>query len=1067
MLKKITRAGRKFWDFIKPRKKLGLVSFIILFAGGTFLFLFGASRVSATESIIWTPLIKLFTDLVIWIAGFFIQATVFIMDFVIEIAGYNDFINSKPVMFGWTLVRDVSNMFFVVILLIIAFGTVLGVETYSWKKLLVKFVLAAILVNFSRIICGVIIDAAQVFMMTFLNGVAAVAGGNIVNAFKLNEVLSFSDSLDPERLGDVAVLGSAIAAGFFSAIAAFTIGAYLIVLLARVVSLWILIILSPLAFVLSVIPKTQSYSGQWWSEFSNNVIAGPIMVFFLWLSFAVVGDGLVHEEFATSPFPMETDVQKVETAGATGQKVMGGLAEVMEWGNLANFIIAVGLLLAGVKATQKLGVVGAGLMGRAVETAKRVATVTTGVAAGRWVARKGVEGAKVVGKGALMKAPLVGGEAWRRRGRRIAGRVSAKMQDFQYGREQIAKKLGKFGEKEKGAKGFFKRLGGKALAATPLFTTEMRAEEASKQWGKLAEARKETRKEDLGLGTREVGRETLREKARLDTIKAQSEMAKQRHYNRALVDYYEAPDELKDLQAQRGGLATRESAQQTLLQEASLEIVSAREELEKVKDDPERTAALEAKINESTAKREEVERNLASVQSSKGAIDQKINEVYSDDSRWNKKNLIGRDVLKDKFELEKNQADLAAAKGMMELSYLNTETGKKVQASQAEAKIIQQQLNETVNAKKQLSELQKIEQLLKKPQPGQDTSALSMRYQALQQELNTSRAGGEQLRIDQTREAEKKLADARDAKLKEVGGRPTYLNQVLQKHAKEDIELYSSNNWDQMMTNVDFLTSQIGKATGDTKAIMQKDLQNWLLAAFNRGPDFGIAALNRSKKNEDVKISDVNSVRAADLSAFLGEKVEQTESGVNQALAKLKELQGDHYDAFMANYVGGLATMADNGAVGHGGLYKMVVDKNTGRQTYKTTNREYDKDLINSKRDFHVGQARAAGHGFAGAMDFKGGKFTLDSEDAVKHVVELMGGRTTQGYGRMHKINFDSLNMAIENTENETYVEKLMDGLKQSVPDKKALQSLLARLNDKALEKIKKYVKEIPMAEKK
>lgn len=1072
MFNTLAISGRKFWNFIKLKTRFGLLSFIILTAVGCGVFLFSATSANAADtSIIWTPLIKLITDLIVWIAGFFVQATIFIMDFVIEIAGYSNFINAKPVLFGWTLMRDLANMFFVVILLIIAFGTVLGVETYSWKKLLVKFVLAAVLVNFSRIICGVIIDAAQVFMMTFLNGVAAVAGGNIINAFKLNKVLSFSTNTSnlSESLGDTAVLGSAIAAGFFAAIAAFTIGAYLIVLLARVVSLWILIILSPLAFVLSIIPKTQSYSGQWWTEFTNNVIAGPILAFFLWLSFAVVGDGLVHDEFATSPFPLNT--QSSEIAGDS--KVMGGLSEVMEWGNLANFIIAVGLLLAGVKATQKLGVAGAGLLGSAVEMGKRVATVATGVAAGRWLAQKGVEGAKIAGKGVLMNVPLVGGKAWQRRGRDIAGRLSSKVQDIQYAREQVSKKMGKFGEGEVGTKGFFKRLAGKVGAG--VFETPLKAEEASKQWGKLAEVKKEVRMEDLGLGTREVGKETLRKKVDLEKLQLQSTAAKERWKADAELKYLDGPQELKDLQTERGGLVARESAEQAIIQEASLEQIKAEEENKKIGQELDNapasteiaTEAL-ARFNESKAKMAEIatkkemaEQSLAQIAANKQTIDQKVDSIFKDDKKWNRESLIGRDILQQRLVKEKNLADVAAAQGMMELSYLSTDAGKKAQASAAEAKIFQQQMGETVNAKKQITELKKIEELLKKPQPGQDTTALASRYQSLQQEMYSSKAGGEQLRIDQSRESEKKLALARDEKLKESNQLPRYLTQVLQKHNKEDIDMYSSKTFDQMMANIEFLSGQMAKEQDPAKkSIMQKDLQNWLVGAFSRGSDMGTAALGKASKNKNISVDDVDSIRAAHLSAFLGEEVEQSSDGVDKALEKMKKLQGENYDAFINNYVSGLGVMANGGAVAHGGLYKMVLDKNTGRQTYEATNRESDKDLIRSVREYHLAQARQAGQGFKGALDFKDGKFKLDSDVAVQNTITLVGARTSQGYSNMNKLNLDSLSIALENTDNKQYLENFVKGLKKSITDKRAIATLLQRISQSAFNKILEYVKD-------
>jgi len=70
------------------------------------------------------------------------------------------------------------------------------------------------------------------------------------------------------------------------------------------------------------------------------------------------------------------------------------LTEVATWENMANIIIAIALLWAGLERVQKLGVRGGGMVAKGMDMFKNVATVATGFAAGRWLARKGVEGIK-------------------------------------------------------------------------------------------------------------------------------------------------------------------------------------------------------------------------------------------------------------------------------------------------------------------------------------------------------------------------------------------------------------------------------------------------------------------------------------------------------------------------------------------------------------------------------------------------------------------------------------------------------------------------------------------------
>lgn len=413
-------------NFLHSQRQAVFLVGIFSFLGVIFLFGWSHPAAAQVEELakpgFWTGLIS---GILLSISRLFLSITLFILTFVIQIAGYNGYLTSSAVSVGWVMVRDITNMLFVVILLIIAFGTILGIEQYEWKKLLGKFVLAAILVNFSRIICGVIIDIAQVVMVTFVNGIAATAGGNLINAFSLDKIRDLSTNSTPTTFTDSNFLLAAIGAVFFSAIVMATLGVFMVMLLARLLVLWVLIVLSPLAFVLSVIPNTQKYASQWWSEFGSNVVTGPALLFFVWLAFVTVGNGRINDEIA-----LNSSVPAASKIGAGGQgtseaeQISGGqnsgISKAMEWNNMANFAIAIGMLMVGAKVASQLGGVGASLAQKAVDFGTKAGMALTGITAARFVGRKGLEAGKAAGKFALMKAPIVGGEAWQRRGRTIA-----------------------------------------------------------------------------------------------------------------------------------------------------------------------------------------------------------------------------------------------------------------------------------------------------------------------------------------------------------------------------------------------------------------------------------------------------------------------------------------------------------------------------------------------------------------------------------------------------------------------------------------------------------------------
>lgn len=409
-----------YWRYLHPHKRLFLaLAFVVV---GIIIFAhppvaLAQATPSGTDAspvhIAFVPdfVLNLFSTILLLIARLFLSVTMFILSFIIEIGAYNGYLSSQAVSIGWVTVRDITNMGFVIILLIIAFGTILGLEQYEWKKLLVKFVLAAVLVNFSRIICGVIIDIAQVVMTTFVNGIAATAGGNVINAFNLNQIQSFSPDLGTEagnaaaKLDASGVFIASVAAITFSAMVMATLGVFLFMLIARMIVLWVLIVLSPLAFVLSVVPQTQKYASEWWSEFGSNVVTGPVLLFFIWLSFVTVGSGNVHQQISDgNPYALdETNVEANVAKNGGGASLSSGVTEAMKWNSMASFAIAIGMLMVGARVAQQMGGVGGAWAGNAVEFGKKVATVASGVAAARWAGRGAKElagkGVKAAGKG--------------------------------------------------------------------------------------------------------------------------------------------------------------------------------------------------------------------------------------------------------------------------------------------------------------------------------------------------------------------------------------------------------------------------------------------------------------------------------------------------------------------------------------------------------------------------------------------------------------------------------------------------------------------------------------------
>ncbi len=452
------------------------------------------------------------------LANVCIALAIFFLRFFITLASYNNYIDVPVVKLGWAMVRDVANMFFVVALLIIAFATILGYEQYEWKRGMVKLVLMAILINFSNLIAQLVIDVAHVFTITFLNAISATAGGNLINMFDLDKITSMvaDKSIGTTMEGaNLSILAASFIALLFAVMAALAIGSYLIVMSIRVVVLWALIILSPLAFALYAVPKGEKYAQEWWSEFSKHVIVAPIMVFFLWLSFATLGSGDILMDIQSDP--------SVVPLKQGDQNISASLAEISTWERMANFLIAFVFLIVGLRKTQETGAEGSGIVAGAKNFTKKVATIASGYAAGRWLTGKGgdlgTDFLKKTGKNLAMP---------------ILGRANKQLQRVQRARDRVAARINKATAKPlKDRKGAADKAVGVAAKmfggiSSMLIQSGGRSDKKAGDWAKAIEMDKERTKENYSTSSTPGGQYKLDADVKLEQDKARGAAKKER-----------------------------------------------------------------------------------------------------------------------------------------------------------------------------------------------------------------------------------------------------------------------------------------------------------------------------------------------------------------------------------------------------------------------------------------------------------------------------------------------------------------------------------------------------------
>lgn len=100
------------------------------------------------------------------------------------------FKSSEFVSEAWGIVRDLSNIFFILILLYIAIELILGLA-HDAKKMIARVIVMALLINFSFFFTGVVIDTSNVLALVFYNKLkVSTKVGSGENAVKMDYISS-------------------------------------------------------------------------------------------------------------------------------------------------------------------------------------------------------------------------------------------------------------------------------------------------------------------------------------------------------------------------------------------------------------------------------------------------------------------------------------------------------------------------------------------------------------------------------------------------------------------------------------------------------------------------------------------------------------------------------------------------------------------------------------------------------------------------------------------------------------------------------------------------------------
>lgn len=432
------------WLSQHRKETIGVVSLLVIFV-------VAAPALASEGNIGYVNTLALWiATLFSWIAQHVVKLIVLLIDVVVvPVMRYNNFASSAVVGQGWSVVRDLVNMFFVVILLLIAFQTIFGIGRADWKRQVPRLLIMAVVINFSRTIAGMLIDVGQVIMFTFVNAIADVAGGNFIQLFGLDRMFEYSQDA-VNRAGKSGAGFEAFdffGAAFLTMVLTFVVLATMVILAGllafRIVILWCLIIVAPLTFFLGgakgVIGGAEGYYADWWKRFTAAVSLGPILSFFVWLSLAAASSGNLAEK-------QGFDFQQNNDEAAN---VAGEITQAFDAPHMTSLIIAVALLFAGFEVSQQTA---GSLGGRAGTMAAAGVKGIPGLA--RSLAKVGVPAGAVAGSFALapvaatgaVAAGLVATKQWTRAGDKDAHKKGLIARALNFGttasREGIVKDVG-------------------------------------------------------------------------------------------------------------------------------------------------------------------------------------------------------------------------------------------------------------------------------------------------------------------------------------------------------------------------------------------------------------------------------------------------------------------------------------------------------------------------------------------------------------------------------------------------------------------------------------------------
>ena len=342
-------------------------------------------------------------------------------DVLIFVSQYNNFTNEPAIATAWVLLRDIANMGFVVIIVIVGFGQMFdlgklngNLKGLSLGSFLPKLVIGVLLINFSKGIVGLLIDLSQIITLTFVAAFKDVAASNLIGGLQLGKIYAAGAS-SGEQINMFFLLMMIM---IIMAIAIIIVAMITALFVTRIVAFWLLTIFSPLMFAASVYPvsKLQGYYHEWWKKFGGYLVMGPSLAFMVWLAFLILqntssigvigakptamAEPTVAGQYVANAAQLSTDSAEYNNLKASSSNPTQSPIPGLDFTTLLGFVMGAGALVSTIFVAQMSKVAGSKEIGGAAMGALK----KTGSYAAAGVGRAGAmaRGAALGGTSAVL-----------------------------------------------------------------------------------------------------------------------------------------------------------------------------------------------------------------------------------------------------------------------------------------------------------------------------------------------------------------------------------------------------------------------------------------------------------------------------------------------------------------------------------------------------------------------------------------------------------------------------------------------------------------------------------------